>query len=198
MYQRPLTTKQKKMLEFVISFIHKNRMAPTVRDICEHFKFASPKSAQDQLLALEKKGYIAKIPNAKRAMTLTSKALTLKLLGTVPAGKPVELQDMLENEFEIILRLKKKYPDAYIVKVQGESMIDAGVFNGDYAIVSKNAHVSNGDIAAVVMDGKVTLKKVKKSGEKLYLLPANPKLSHIEVASDIYILGKLIGIYREI
>ncbi len=198
MYQRPLTTKQRKLLEFIINFIDKNRMAPTVRDICEHFKFASPKSAQDQLLALEKKGYIEKIPNAKRAMTLTSKALTLKLLGTIPAGKPVELQDLLENEFEIILRLKKKYPDAYVVRVKGESMIDAGILNGDYAIISKSANVSNGDIAAVVIDNKVTLKEVKKSGEKLYLQAANANIPSIEVTSEIYILGKLIGIYREI
>lgn len=198
MYQRPLTAKQKKLLEFIINFIHKNRIAPTIRDICKHFKFASPKSAQDQLLALEKKGYINKIPNAKRAMTLTSKALMLKLLGTIPAGNPVELQNMVENEFEIILRLKKKYPDAYVVRVQGESMIDAGILNGDYAIISKNTHVSNGDIAAVIIDNKVTLKKVKIVGEKLYLQPANSKLPPIEVTSEIYILGKLIGIYREI
>lgn len=198
MYQKPLTPKQRKLLEFIIGYIHKNKMAPTVRDICEYFKFASPRSAQDQLLALEKKGYISRIPNAKRTIVLTSKALTLKLLGDIPAGKPVELHDLLENEFEIILRLKKKYPDAYIVKVKGESMIDAGVLNGDYAIISKEAGIANGDIAAVLIDSKVTLKKVKKIDNKLYLLPANPKLTPVEVTSDIYILGKLIGVYREI
>lgn len=198
MYQKPLTPKQRKLLEFIIGYIHKNKMAPTVRDICEYFKFASPRSAQDQLLALEKKGYISRIPNAKRTIVLTSKALTLKLLGDIPAGKPVELHDLLESEFEIILRLKKKYPDAYIVKVKGESMIDAGVLNGDYAIISKEAGIANGDIAAVLIDSKVTLKKVKKIDNKLYLLPANPKLTPVEVTSDIYILGKLIGVYREI
>lgn len=198
MYQRPLTSKQQKLLEFIISFIYKNKMAPTIRDICKYFKFASPRSAQDQLLALEKKGYISKIPNAKRALVLTSKALAVKMLGTIPAGNPIELENLLESEFELILRLKKKYPDAYIVKVQGESMIDVGVLNGDYAIISKNANVTSGDIAAVVIDGKVTLKKVVKTGEKLYLIPANVKLPKVEIKSDVYMLGKLIGIYREI
>ncbi len=198
MLQRAITKKQKRILEFIINYIHKYKVSPTIRDICEYFKFASPKSAQDHLLSLEKKGYITKIPNRKRTITLTSKALNLKLLGTIPAGKPVELAELLQSEFEIILRLKKKYPDAYIVRVHGESMIEAGILDGDYAIISKEASVQTGDIAAVLMDNKVTLKKVKKAGEKLYLLPANPYLKPIEVTSEIFILGKLIGIYREI
>ncbi len=198
MYKRPITAKQKRILGFIINYLNKNKIAPTIRDICKYFKFASPKAAQDQVLALEKKGYITKIPNSKRTITLTSKAIALKLLGVIPAGKPIELEEFLESEIELILRLKKKYPDAYIVKVQGESMIEEGILDKDYAIISKNTPVQTGDIAAVLINNKVTLKKIKRIGEKVYLVPANPALKPIEVTGDIYILGKLVGIYREI
>ncbi|MFN7182104.1 MAG: transcriptional repressor LexA [Planctomycetota bacterium] len=198
MNQRPITAKQKEILEFIIKYIHDNNIAPTVRDICKHFNFASPKSAQDQLAALEKKGYISRLPNSKRTIRLTSRALSLKQLGTIPAGKPAELEQGIESEIEIILRLKKRYPDCFIVKVQGESMIEAGILNGDYAIISKEAEVLNGDIAAVLIDNKVTLKRIKQVDGQLYLVSANPSVKDIKISESIYIVGKLVGIYREI
>ncbi|SHH17448.1 transcriptional repressor LexA [Thermosipho atlanticus] len=193
-----LTRKQQRVLDFITSFIQQNGYSPSIRDIAKHFKL-TPRGAHIHVIALEKKGYIKKNSNKSRSISLVKRpeSISVPVKGKISAGQGIEMFEIIDEEIEIPVRMLKGFGDYFALKVEGDSMIDAHILDGDFVILRRQYKVSNGQIAAVVYKDKITLKRFYLKDNKVVLKPENSNMEPIICsANEVRVIGKIIGVIR--
>lgn len=199
-----LTTKQSKILEFIKDFQYKHNSSPTFREIMSRFKFKAIATVQDHLLSLERKGYIEREKDKARSISILGLKKTLRdiievpVLGRVAAGSPILAVENIEG-YVAIDKAWAKGENIFALKVQGDSMIGTGIFNGDYALVKQQSTAENGDIIIALIEDEATLKRFFKKENEIILKPENDQMEPLVIkknSNNLQIIGKVIGIFR--
>jgi len=202
--QQP-TPKQQKILDFIEQFTSSSGYAPSFQEIQNHFGFASPNAATKHVQALVKKGLVqagsGKSRQIRSLRPLPSTSASIPLVGSIAAGIPIEAIENIETHFDLSsFGIDNSDERHFALRVRGESMIEAGIFDSDIAIIKKQPTVTTSDIAAVVYNGEATLKYVEQNSAGILLVPANAAMSPIAVfaneVDEFRILGKLILSFR--
>lgn len=196
---RPLTPRQRETLAWVKAFIRENGMPPTVREIGRALEIESS-SVFDLLQALERKGFIRRGDLGARSLIIEGEKRQRKtevpVAGQIAAGAPIEAVEHIRRTLTIskdVLRGR----EGYALKVQGESMVGAGILDGDYIIVRKQDVADDGDIVVALIGSEATLKRFFRDKRGVRLEPANPKMRPIRVAEgDFRIQGKVVSVMR--
>ena len=200
---KQITDRQKEVLTFIANFTEENVYPPTVREISEHFKI-SIRAVQDHIIALQKKGYLSTEQKRSRSIRVlvderqkTENVFVDKvpLLGTVAAGKPLLCEENLDgyvNLAEPFIHPGKSY---FALRVRGTSMIDAGILEGDLAVVEQTSTAVDGQIVVAVLEDAITLKRYYKESTRVRLQPENPAFQSI-YCQDVRIVGVLSSIVR--
>ena len=196
----PLTERQQQVLDYISSYIDQFGCPPTLREISEHIGTAGTVSAIRHLEALERKGYVSR-RDRSRGISLTNRtsgSVAVPIVGTVRAGMPeLATEDIIG--FCQIDTSWLKGRDNFILKVKGNSMQDAGIYDGDYAIIRPQATAENGEIVVALIDGEATLKRFYREQDHIRLQPENSAMQPIIVRSgeaDTMIAGRLIKTVR--
>ena len=197
-----ISDKQREILEYIKSEILKKGYPPTVRDICEAVHLKSTSSVHSHLETLEKNGYIRRDPTKPRAIeiiddnfTLTRRELVnVPIIGQVAAGQPILATENIENYFPIPAEYMPN-AETFMLKVKGESMINAGIFNGDAILVERCNSARNGDMVVALIDDSATVKTFYKEDGHIRLQPENDTMDPI-IVPDCEILGKVFGVFR--
>lgn len=205
-----LTPEQAKVLDFVVETQKATGAPPTVREIAKHFGYASPNNASQHLRLIEAKGYIRRTPGRARGLVVTEArrfagqtdaegvaGRRVPIVGRIAAGEPIESDPVHDAGLTLDADLFRG-GNLMSVRVIGDSMTGAGIMNGDYAVIQQQANVEDGEIAAVLLENDVTLKRVYRQGGRLVLQAENPAHSdiHVDETTAVRILGKLKGIVR--
>ena len=202
-----LTKKQSKLYNFLKDKIKKTNVSPSFEEMKIAMGLKSKSGVQRLINGLIERGFIEKKDNKKRAINIVNNSVSKKnndlvinlpLLGSIAAGNPVEAIENSDENIQIPLHLISANKKNYVLKVEGDSMVNKGIVDGDKAIVEYCNDAENGDIVvALINDNEVTLKKLKKDKDKIYLIPANDNYKIQSFNSDeIKIQGKLKGIIR--
>jgi repressor LexA len=202
-----LTKKQSKLYNFLKDKIKKTNVSPSFEEMKIAMGLKSKSGIQRLINGLIERGFIEKKDNKKRAINIVNNSVSKKnndlvinlpLLGSIAAGNPVEAIENSDENIQIPLHLISANKKNYVLKVEGDSMVNKGIVDGDKAIIEYCNDAENGDIVvALINDNEVTLKKLKKDKDKLYLIPANDNYKIQSFNSDeIKIQGKLKGIIR--
>ena len=202
MSQGKISAKQKEILEFIKDQILTRGFPPSVRDICEAVHLKSTSSVHAHLETLEKNGYIRRDPTKPRAIeilddtfNLTRREVTnVPLVGRVAAGEPLLAQENIENYFPIPVEMLPNN-NTFMLTVKGESMINAGILDGDYVLVEEAHTASNGDMVVALIEDGATVKTFYKEEGVIRLQPENDFMDPI-IVRDVQILGKVIGVFR--
>ena len=202
MAQGKISVKQQEILQYIKDTILKKGYPPAVREICEAVHLKSTSSVHSHLETLEQNGYIRRDPTKPRTIeilddcfTLTRRELVnIPLIGSVAAGQPILAQENIENYFPVPSDLLPNQ-EAFMLRVKGESMINAGIFNGDQIIVAQQDTAENGDIIVALMDDSATVKRFYREDDHVRLQPENDTMEPI-ITTDVQILGKVIGLVR--
>jgi len=195
-----LTKRQKDIFQFIQDYLRINTYSPSLEEIGANFGISSMNGVHKHLKILEERGYIRRISNKARSIQLVSKELekhTLPLLGYIAAGHPIEAVESPE-EVEVPEYLMKR-GDHYVLEVEGESMIDHHIQNGDRVVIQKQEHANNGETVVALIDGEnATLKQYYREGRRIRLQPANSNMDPIYVEeSRLRIQGILVGLIRK-
>lgn len=199
-----LTSKQNQVLDYLKKFIAKRGYPPTVREIGSALNLHSPATVHAHLNTLTDKGYIKKSNSKNRAIELLVKneyeiedVVDVPLLGKVTAGSPIEAIEMPDEFFTLPTYLIPAHKEVFTLKVWGESMINAGIHDGDIIIVQRQSVANNGEIVVAMNDeNEVTLKTFYKEDGYFRLQPENDTMSPI-ILDNVTIIGKAIGLYRK-
>lgn len=197
-----ITAKQQEILQYIKNEILNKGYPPAVREICEAVQLKSTSSVHSHLESLEKKGYIRRDPTKPRAIEITDDTFNLTrrevvnvpIIGTVAAGTPILAVENIENYFPIPSEFMPNQ-DTFILVVKGESMINAGIFDGDKVLIQKQETAQNGDIVVALVDDSATVKRFYKENGHFRLQPENDSLDPI-ILSEVTILGKVFGVFR--
>jgi len=200
--RKKLTPKQQKILSFITDYIKDTGYPPTVRDIAGAFDMSS-KGAYDHMTAIEKKGYIRRDPSKPRAIELmdytpgirSESLIEIPVLGRVAAGEPLLATQNIERTI-VLPKDMVKTDEPFALKIKGDSMIGAGIFENDYVIVRQQRSADQGDIVVALIDDDATIKRFFKQDEYIKLQPENPSMQPI-ITRNVTILGKVIGLFRE-
>jgi len=199
MKEKPfLTHKQEKVLNFIRKRTGQ-RLPPTIREIGEELGFKSTGTVRDYLKALMQKGLVRRMNNKSRAIELTERAsLKIPIIGSIVAGKPnlayEEIQGYVDADDLFLGRLG--FDDVFALRVKGDSMIDAGILDGDIAVIKKRPNADNNDIVAALLDNnEVTLKRLRSKSGKFHLEAANP--NYAPIFEEFKVIGKLITVIRK-
>jgi len=207
MTRKLLTSRQREILKFISQFIDKNKFPPTRAELCEHFGFHSPNAAEAHLRALQKKSLIGIGRGISRGITLLPLAIgelpagthsPVPLIGRVAAGSPILAQENIEDEYRIDPALFPQRPD-YLLRVDGMSMQDAGILDGDLLAVHRTPEAHNGQIVVARLDDEVTVKRFRRRGHRVQLIPENVDFEPIEVdlrRQELVIEGLGVGVIR--
>jgi len=203
-----LNKRQQEVLEYIKKMLLQKGYPPTVREIGQGVGLKSPATVHGHLRALAEKGYIKRDACKQRALELTAKALppeleaaslpemaNVPLLGTIAAGQPLLADEQIEAVYPLPLELVHSNKPLFMLHVQGESMIEAGILNGDLLVVEQTPVVANGEIAAVLLEDSATVKYFYKEKNYFRLHPANSAMEDI-IADDVQILGRVIALLR--
>ena len=200
-----LTERQREILEFINDFSNDNGMAPTTIEIAENFNIKTS-GVFNHLLALQKKGYITKSSKARsirligKAMKKKVNALLIPLLGRVNAGALADNLEYFEKDIACSVEFAKTEDASklFALRVQGESMRDLGIYEGDIVVVRRDLSPRNGDIVIAIVDNETTIKTLKDCNDKIKLIPANPDFNvQVYDRDQVDIQGVLIGLQRE-
>ncbi len=194
---KKLSKKQKLVYDYVKQQIIQNGYPPTVREIAEEFNFKSATSAQFHLKNLEEMGYIVRDPSKPRAYTfgdVDTGITKVPVLDTIAAGLPFSEQNIIDY-FPISSEIIKEN-DAFMLKMQDDSMIKVAIYNGDLILISRQSYVDNGEIALVLVNNVATIKRFYKEEGYYRLQPENDLIPAI-TAYNVEILGKVIAVYRK-
>jgi repressor LexA len=193
-----LTPRQAEILELIRETLEETGMPPTRDDICRAFGFASPNAAESHLRALERKGVIEVVPGTARGIRLLEES-GLPLIGRVAAGQPILAVENIERRYELDPALFR--PRAhYLLRVRGMSMRDIGILDGDLLAVHKTRTAESGQVVVARVGNEVTVKRLRRRGNKITLLPENPDFKPIEVDArddDFAIEGLAVGVIRK-
>ena len=194
---RPLTGRQKQILDYIQDQTRKESRPPTVREIGAKFSISSPKGVTDHLNALETKGYIKRSPGKSRGLKLVHGAEGIPIVGQVAAGSPITAIENVEGTLDLESMFGGE--DLFAVRVKGQSMSGCGIVDGDYVVVRKRPTVENGTIAVAYLDGEATVKRFQKTANGFRLLPENAAFKPIEVSPDtpgFSLAGPVVGVLR--
>ena len=201
----PLTPRQREVLDFLIEHVRSKGYPPTVREIGAHLGISGPKGAKKFLDILERKGHIRRLSGSSRAIELIGapprkaqeEHFMVPVVGKIRAGMPILAVENLEGEIPVDPYLAKG-KDLFFLKVEGDSMIDAHIQEGDYALIRSQPAAENGDIVAALIREEATLKKFYRQRDRVILKPANPRMKPIIITPEnpVTILGKLIAVFR--
>lgn len=201
-----LTARQERVLAFIKETSEKKGFPPTVREIARHLRLQGPKGAQKHLAALEAKGYIRRQPGLSRAMEVVgwsgataSRTVAVPVVGRVRAGAPLLAMEEVEQHLRLDQSLAP--PGSFVLKVTGDSMIEAGIREGDYAVVQPDLRPRNGEIVVALLNDEATVKRFYKNHDGIRLEPANARMKPIVVKpnqEDVRIVGKVVAIIRKL
>ena len=202
MGQGKITAKQQEILTYIKECILKKGYPPAVREICEAVHLKSTSSVHSHLESLEANGYIRRDPTKPRAIEILDDEFALNrremvqvpIIGTVAAGEPILAQEHIEDYFPIPAEILPN-TDTFMLKVKGESMINAGILDGDHVIVQQQSSADNGDMVVALVDDSATVKTFYKEEDHYRLQPQNDAFSPI-ITRQCEILGKVIGLVR--
>lgn len=202
MAQGKISKKQEEILEYIKSQILERGFPPAVREICEAVNLKSTSSVHSHLETLEKNGYIHRDPTKPRAIEILDDTFNLTrremvnvpIIGRVAAGEPLLAQQNIENYFPIPAEMMPN-KQTFLLQVQGESMINAGILNGDYIFVQQQQTADNGDKVVALIDDGATVKTFYREEGIIRLQPENDFMDPI-IVKDCTILGKVIGVFR--
>ncbi len=202
--------KQQQLLEFIRKYVDENGYPPTVREMCHAVKVNSTSTIAYHLAKLEEDGCIRKNPNKNRALEVIDKTAqfskvipttdtngltAIPMLGVITAGEPILAVENCEEYFMVSPNLFRG-DGLFMLTVKGESMINAGIYNGDQIIVRQCSYADNGEIVAALIDGSATVKRFYKEDGHYRLQPENDTMSPI-IVDEVQILGKVVGLVRK-
>ena len=208
-----LTDRQEEILIFIQQFTSENGYPPTLREIGKHFQISSTFGVKRHLEALVKKGHINIESNASRGISMIRKVqddftetsfnhesvfIKIPVLGRVAAGLPITAIENMEGSLVVDPMFLKKAEDAFALRIRGDSMINAGINDGDLVIVSPNEQSRNGDIVVAMLNDEATVKRFELKDKKIKLIAENNAYLPIEIKSedDFKIVGKVKGVVR--
>lgn len=194
-----LTARQQQVYNFILDYISSRGYPPTLQEIAQHLKVSGNLGVIRHLTALEKKGYIRRDSGSSRgiAPVRTGSMVSLPLVGEVRAGMPQLAVEEIEDFLAVDAGLVKS-KNSFILRVKGDSMIEAHILDGDMAIIQPQTIAEDRDIVVVILDGEATLKRYFREPDQIRLQPENAALEPILVqpGEDIQIVGKVTGIFR--
>jgi repressor LexA len=196
---KKIDEKVKKVYEFTVAYIDDNGFPPSVRDICNKLNIKSTATAYSYLQKLKTMGLVENKPNKKRAISISNRATkmvkSVPLVGIITAGSPVLAVENLEGYYT----LPEEFDtggDEFALKVKGESMINAGIYDGDVIIVKQQNTAENGEIIVALIEDSATVKRFYKKDNKIILHPENDNMSDM-VFDDVQVLGVVKGLMRK-
>ena len=210
--RKELTSRQEEILEYIKKYSKENRMPPTVREIGNHFEISSTNGVRSILAALIKKGYINRSPRLSRGIDVIdsdkngnvaeapSNTIEIPIVGRVAAGTPILAVQNLEGTVTIDRDFLACRSDVFALRVKGDSMINAGIFDGDLIFARQQKTAERGEIIVAQIDNEATVKYYHPLADHVELRPANPRYRPIIVKNDkdFTIAGKLIGVMRKV
>ena len=198
---QPLSPRQRRCLEAVLAHRRRTGLPPTYRELGRALRIASTNGVRGHLKALERKGYL-RLGRGARGLELTKEVAAaegIPILGRIAAGRPIEALENFEGALDVG-SLYGLYPDVFAVRVVGDSMVGAGIADGDLAIVRAAPKVENGAVAAVAIDGEATVKRFYAERGAVTLVAANPKFAPRIIREDegreVRVLGRVVGLVR--
>ncbi len=197
-----ITKKQSEILEYIKSQILNKGYPPSVRDICEAVQLKSTSSVHSHLETLEKNGYIRRDPTKPRAIEIIDdnfnlvrrEVVNVPIVGRVAAGQPILAVENVESYFPIPMEFMPN-DQCFMLTVQGESMVNVGIYDGDTILVAQQQTAKNGDIVVALVDDSATVKTYYKEEGHLRLQPENDSMAPI-IVPDCMILGRVFGVFR--
>ena len=197
-----ISPKQQEILDYIKSQILERGFPPAVRDICDAVHLKSTSSVHSHLETLEKNGYIRRDPTKPRAIEILDDSfnftrremVNVPMIGRVAAGEPILAEQNIENYFPIPMEFMPNN-QTFMLKVKGESMINAGIFDGDLVLVEQCQTARNGEMVVALIEDGATVKTFYKEKDAIRLQPENDSVDPI-IVTDVKILGKVIGVFR--
>ncbi|WP_334293843.1 transcriptional repressor LexA [Vallitalea okinawensis] len=204
MHMAELTEKQQVIYNFIKKTILERGYPPSVREICEAIGLRSTSTVHGHLERLEKKGLIRRDPTKPRAieildesfMNIKRELVNVPIIGRVTAGQPILALENIEDHFPLPVEYVNTNDEHYMLRVEGESMINAGIHNHDLILVRKQNTANNRDIVVALIDDSVTVKRFFKEDQYIRLQPENDAMAPI-ILQDVNILGKVVGLFRK-
>lgn len=198
-----ITKKQEEILNYMKNEILNRGFPPSVREICEAVSLKSTSSVHAHLESLEKNGYIRRDPTKPRAIEILDENFNLTrremvnvpMIGTVAAGQPILAVENVDSYFPIPAEFMPN-EQSFLLKVKGDSMVNAGILNGDHVLVKQQSTAQNGDIVVALIEDSATVKTFYKEKGQIRLQPENDAMDPIIVHGDLQILGKVFGVFR--
>ncbi|WP_124727400.1 transcriptional repressor LexA [Staphylospora marina] len=201
-----LSPRQRMILDYIIKVVNEKGYPPSVREIGEAVGLASSSTVHGHLSRLEKKGYIRRDPTKPRAIELLvdrgeqvdREFVKVPLVGKVTAGEPITAVENIEDYYPLPRRMIGDDQTVFLLSVQGDSMVNAGILDGDYVVVRQQPTAENGDIVvAMTPDGEATIKRFFREKDHVRLQPENDRLEPIRL-KEVAVLGKVISLIREV
>jgi len=205
--KKDLTDRQKEILGFIQEYVELNNFPPTYREIGQKFKIVSTFGVKRHIDALVKKGYLNSSNNLSRTLSLVinnnpikrdSNYIEIPVVGRVAAGQPILAQENIEGNFVIDKNFLRSRTECFGLKVKGDSMINAGIMEGDLVIIQPQKEAVNGDIVVALINDEATMKRFSIIDGKIYLIPENENYEPIIIENneEFSIVGKVIGVFR--
>ena len=196
-----LTPRQQQVLEFIRVSLRDNGYPPTVREICAALHLSSPSTVHAHLANLERLGLIKRDPTKPRALAVVQDLRPrrpLPLVGRVAAGRPILAEENIEELIDVPAFLRRD-DDDFVLRVQGDSMADAGIFNGDFIVVHAQDQAQNGEIVVALVGDEATTKRFYSEGRTVRLQPENELYEPIIVnADEVELVGRVVGVLRRL
>jgi repressor LexA len=200
--RKPLTQKQERIFQFICEQIGKFGYPPTVREVGGAFEI-SEKAAHDHLTAIEKKGYIRRAAGKPRAIEVMDFArkpgaqgsVEVPIVGRVAAGAPLLASENIEGTLSLPSKMAKD-ETCFALRVKGASMVNAGIFEGDFVVVKEQNYADPGDIVVALLDDEATVKRFFPEADQIRLQPENDTM-HPIIVNTVEVLGKVIGLFRQ-
>jgi repressor LexA len=199
-----LTDRQRQVLDFISDSIRKRGYPPTLREIGSHFGIRSTNGVNDHLRALEKKGFLHREDLKSRALRplfTADEFVEVPVLGRVAAGRPMLAVENYEDSVKVDRFFIGQNREVFALRVKGDSMIEAGIFDGDYVFIRKQLQASSGEIVVAMIGDEATVKRYYPEGDTIRFQPANAAMSPIIVRKrdfrSVNLLGVVIGVYRK-
>ncbi len=209
----PLSDRQQQVLDFLTATVNDRGYPPSVREICDAVGLSSPSTVHSHLSSLVKAGYIRRDPSKPRAIEILTETepetrrsapytddrlREVPLVGRIAAGSPILATEDIETIMPLPEELVGSDP-VFMLEVRGDSMIDAGILDGDYVVVRRQPDARDGEIIAALVDGEeATVKRLKREGGKVVLIPENPALEPMVFEDGVEIIGKVVSVLRKI
>ncbi|MGK9367568.1 transcriptional repressor LexA [Melioribacter sp. Ez-97] len=206
MKKENITNRQKEILDFIQDYVDFNGYPPTYREIGKHFNIASTFGVKRHIDALIKKGYLSNESGASRTLSLivgsgrekSNSIIDIPIVGRVAAGAPILAEENIEGNLSLDKNLVGNRTECFGLKVRGDSMINAGILEGDLVIIQPQREAQNGDIIVALLHDEATMKRFHVENNKIYLIPENDNYEPIVVDNpeEFTIIGKVVGVFR--